>query len=655
MKLTVVIVNYNVQHFLEQCLHSVEKALRKTSGEVWVVDNNSVDGSTAMVKNKFPWVHLVESKINLGFSKGNNLAIEKASGEYILLLNPDTLVEEDTFAKMVTFMDEHLDAGGLGVKMVDGQGHFLPESKRGLPTPAVAFYKIFGLAALFPKSKTFGKYHLGFLDKNKNHDIEILSGACMLLRKSVIEKVGMLDETFFMYGEDIDLSYRIVKAGFKNYYFADTRIIHYKGESTKKSSVNYVFVFYRAMIIFAKKHFSQKNASIFSVLINLAIYMRASIALVGRLISQIWLPLLDAALIYGAMFGIKNYYENVVKHNNHFFPDAFIEWEIPLFIAIWIAATYLCKGYRRDGQLFNIAKGIFIGTLIIITVYALLPESLRFSRIMLFAGAATSLISMYISRMLVHFALYQNLDVSFQRKKRIAIAGHKEEAQRVARILNLSYAKPIHTVFVSPNEHFGNDDFVGNLSQLAEIIAIHKIDEIIFCATDISTQNIIDHMTIAPSSTIDFKIAPPESLFIIGSSSVNSPGELYFIDINSINKLSNIKNKRTFDIVTSVILLLLTPVLVFAVKKPVSFLKNIYKVLQGKLSWVGYCQINVEISTLPIIKTGVLNPTELLKTRPTKNATIHRINTIYAKDYNIYSDLYIVLKGLKKLDQISLH
>ena len=655
MKLTVVIVNYNVQHFLEQCLHSVEKALRKTSGEVWVVDNNSVDGSTDMVKNKFPWVHLVESKINLGFSKGNNLAISKASGEYILLLNPDTLVEEDTFIKMLTFMDEHPATGGLGVKMVDGQGHFLPESKRGLPTPAVAFYKIFGLAALFPKSKTFGKYHLGFLDKDKNHDIEILSGACMLLRKSVIEKVGMLDETFFMYGEDIDLSYRIVKAGFKNYYFADTRIIHYKGESTKKSSVNYVFVFYRAMIIFAKKHFSQKNASIFSVLINLAIYIRASIALVGRLISQIWLPLVDAALIYGAMFGVKNYYENNIKHNSHFFPDDFMHWEIPLFTTIWIAATYLCKGYRRDGHLSNLPKGIFLGTLVVVIVYLLLPESLRFSRIMIVAGALVSLALMLFSRMMVHFALYQNFDVSFQRKKRIAIAGHKEEAQRVARILNLSYTKPIHTVFVSPEPHSGSDDYVGTLPQLTEIIDVHKIDEIIFCAKDISAQKIIDCMTAAPSNKVDFKIAPPESAFIIGSSSVNSPGELYVIDINSINKLSNVKSKRIFDVITSLILLLLLPVLIFSVKKPANLLKNIGKVLLGKLSWVGYHQTISGNAALPSIKNGVLNPAELLKTKPTNSATIHRINTIYAKDYNIYSDVNIVLKGLKKLDQISLY
>ena len=158
-------------------------------------------------------------------------------------------------------MDAHDNAGGLGVYMIDGKGNFLPESKRGLPTPSVAFYKIFGLSSLFPKSKIFGKYHLGFLDKNKTHEVDVLSGAFMLMRKATLDKVGLLDEDYFMYGEDIDLSYRITKGGYKNYYFADTKIIHYKGESTKKSSVNYVFVFYKARVIFAKKHFAPGNAA----------------------------------------------------------------------------------------------------------------------------------------------------------------------------------------------------------------------------------------------------------------------------------------------------------------------------------------------------------------------------------------------------------
>ncbi|MGD2036109.1 MAG: glycosyltransferase family 2 protein, partial [Bacteroidales bacterium] len=259
MDLSVIIVNYNVKYFLEQCLHSVFKAMEGMKGEVIVVDNNSVDGSCQMIREKFKKVQLIENKKNLGFSRANNQGLAISGGRYVLILNPDTIVQEDTFSKCVSFMDKHPDAGGLGVKMIDGRGNFLPESKRSLPTPLVSFFKIFGLSALFPKSRLFGRYHLGFLDNNEVNKVEILPGAFMMIRKAVLQKTGFLDESFFMYGEDIDLSYRILLAGYNNYYFPETTIIHYKGESTKKGSINYVVVFYRAMIIFAKKHFSVKN------------------------------------------------------------------------------------------------------------------------------------------------------------------------------------------------------------------------------------------------------------------------------------------------------------------------------------------------------------------------------------------------------------
>ncbi|MFM8432007.1 MAG: glycosyltransferase family 2 protein, partial [Bacteroidota bacterium] len=342
VKLSVIIVNYNVKYFLEQCLRSVERAGSGITIETFVVDNNSVDGSLDMVQEKFPRVKTIANRENTGFSKANNQAIREATGEYILLLNPDTVVEEDTFRRTIDFMDRHPDAGGLGVKMIDGSGKFLPESKRGLPTPEVAFYKIFGLSFLFPRSRRFGKYHLGFLDKDQVHEVDVLSGAFMLLRKTTLEKTGLLDEDFFMYGEDIDLSYRIQKSGYKNYYFPDTSIIHYKGESTKKTSVNYVFVFYNAMIIFAKKHFSPSNATTFSFFIKFAIYLRASMALMMRLINKLFLPALDFMLLFSAMFFLKNYWGE--KVNVHY-PTVYMQWAVPSYLIIWMSSVYFIGGY----------------------------------------------------------------------------------------------------------------------------------------------------------------------------------------------------------------------------------------------------------------------------------------------------------------------
>ena len=395
MKLSVVIVNYNVKYFLEQCLHSVLKAIHEMEAEIFVVDNNSVDGSIRMLREKFPSVTVIENKDNRGFSRANNQAIRKAKGEYILLLNPDTIVEDDTLVKCVQFMDLHPDAGGLGVKMIDGKGKFLPESKRGLPLPSVAFFKIFGFSAIFPRSKIFNKYHLGYLDKDKTHAVDVLSGAFMMLRKKVIDEAGMLDEKFFMYGEDIDLSYRITKAGYKNYYFPETRIIHYKGESTKKSSINYVFMFYNAMIVFARKHFSKENARAFSILINLAIYIRAFFSILTRFLGRIALPLTDAALLFGGIYFIKGYWEQqfIFPEGGHY-PLAFTAIALPLYILIWLLAVYLSGGYDKPVRLSKIVLGMLTGTVLILVLYSLLSENYRFSRALIILGATWGTIAM---------------------------------------------------------------------------------------------------------------------------------------------------------------------------------------------------------------------------------------------------------------------
>lgn len=278
--LSIVIVNYNVCGFLEQCLLSVRDAVKGISYEIFVVDNASTDGSEAYISTRFPQVKYIYNTENVGFSKANNQAIAQSSGRYVLLLNPDTVVGESVLDEACHFLDEHDDAGALGVKMIDGDGKFLPESKRGFPSPWVSFCKIFGLSKLFPYSRRFGRYHLRFLDENSTHRVDVLSGAFMLLRRSTLDRCGLLDENFFMYGEDIDLSYRMTLTGEKNYYLP-LRILHYKGESTKTESLRYVRIFYQAMFIFLRKHYP--HYKLFALLsIKTAIYMRATTAAVRR-------------------------------------------------------------------------------------------------------------------------------------------------------------------------------------------------------------------------------------------------------------------------------------------------------------------------------------------------------------------------------------
>lgn len=277
MKLTVVIVNYNVKFYLEQCLISLRRALLGIAAEVYVVDNHSRDNSVEYLSERFPEIHIIDSPHNLGFARANNLAIRKSKAEFILLLNPDTVVGEQTIKESIAFMDTHVDAGALGVRMLDSNGRSAKESRRGLPSPMVSFYKMTGLCARFPKHHKLGHYYMGDLSWDESARIEVVSGAYCMLRKKALDEVGYLDEDFFMYGEDIDLSYRVLKGGYHNYYLPSL-ILHYKGESTQKSSFRYVHVFYEAMLIFFKKHYSGLSV-LFTLPIKAAIYGKATLAL----------------------------------------------------------------------------------------------------------------------------------------------------------------------------------------------------------------------------------------------------------------------------------------------------------------------------------------------------------------------------------------
>ena len=269
MKLSVVIVNYNVCHYLEQCLLSVQKALEGIDGEVYVVDNHSKDGSVAYLSTRFPDVHFIDSNHNLGFARANNIAIRQSQGEYVLLLNPDTIVGERTLRDVVDFMDAHPHAGGAGVMMHNSDGSRANESRRAVPTPMVSFRKMLGFSR---------RYYMSHLPWDQPGQIEVISGAFCMLRRQALDKVGLLDEDYFMYGEDIDLSYRLMKGGYENWY-VPAHILHYKGESTEKSSFRYIHVFYEAMLIFFRKHYGHLNFFL-TLPVRVAIYFRAFIALI---------------------------------------------------------------------------------------------------------------------------------------------------------------------------------------------------------------------------------------------------------------------------------------------------------------------------------------------------------------------------------------
>ncbi|RPI41365.1 MAG: glycosyl transferase family 2, partial [Bacteroidetes bacterium] len=500
-------------------------------------------------------------------------------------------------------------AGALGVKMIDGKGEFLPESKRALPTPMVSFYKMFGLSRLFPRSRRFGKYHLGYLDKDQTHRVDVLAGAFMFIRRETLDKTGLLDETFFMYGEDIDLSYRITEAGYSNYYYPGTTIIHYKGESTRKGSLNYVRMFYQAMIIFATKHFTSRRARTFRLLINSAIYLRAALSLARRFISRIYRPLLDALLVFaGYLFGLP-LWEQLRFGIEDYYPPIFIQLVVPIYILIWLISIFYSGGYDKPLQIFAFLKGHLVGTLIILVIYALLPLEWRFSRALIFLGSAWAVLSTLGLRILLHLSGARDYQIDLNRQKRMVIVGHEEEARRVSNLLLDTQAKPEILGFVSPSTGENGEVYIGNIEQIGEISGINRVDEIVFCSRDLPSQEIIRVMTRLIGSSVDFKIAPPESLSIIGSNSINTSGDLYTIHFNSIGKESNRRNKRLFDVLTSLLLFFTFPLWFLFIQRPLKGVGNVLRVLAGNRTWVGYHDsVENGYADLPPLRRGILCP-----------------------------------------------
>lgn len=653
MRLSIIIVNYNVKYFLEQALYSADKALKGIDGEIIVVDNNSSDGSVEMLISRFPSVKLIANKKNTGFSVANNQGIAIAQGEYILLLNPDTVVQEDTFSSTLQFMDEHPDAGALGVKMVDGKGIFLPESKRSLPTPAVSFFKIFGLSSLFPKSKVFGRYHLGYLSNDETHEIDVLPGAFMLMRKSVLDKIGLLDETFFMYGEDIDLSYRVQLGGYKNYYFPGTRIIHYKGESTKKGSLNYVRIFYQAMIIFAKKHFSPRYASLYALFINTAVFLRAGLALVSRAINKLLLPILDALVLYGGMYVIKDFWERDVKNAPQYYPPQYMHLVVPMYIIIWITTLYFSGGYDRPLRTYRTVRGVVVGTIFISALYAFFNESMRFSRGMILAGGVWAVFALVGLRFLLETIRGRKLAFGDDETPRIIVVGSLDETKKALSLLTQAGVENRYIGFISPYDtEASEENYLGGLEGLTDIKTLYHIDEIIFCSRDVAVKTIIDFME-AIGPQVNYKILPGNSTSIIGSNSKNTAGDLYAIDINlAISTDMNQRNKRMLDVGICLATLALLPISLLMVRNKGGFISNWVGVLSSKKTWVGYAKVTDQTHAywLPPLAKGILSPQNEFN-QQVDDRTTNRLNLLYAKDYSVYKDLKLILRNLRLLGQ----
>ncbi|MEL6357012.1 MAG: glycosyltransferase, partial [Bacteroidota bacterium] len=642
-----VIVNYNVRYFLEQCLRSVEKAIQDVQAEVWVVDNNSADDSVSMVEELFPWVKLIANEDDPGFSIANNQAIRQSTGKYALLLNPDTLVEEDTFQKCLAFMEAHPKAGALGVRMIDGSGRFLPESKRGLPTPWVAFTKAFGLARLFPKSKLFNQYHLGYLPEHDTGEVPVLAGAYMWLRREALDKVGLLDETFFMYGEDIDLSYRITEGGYQNYYFPATTIIHYKGESTKRGSLNYVRTFYQAMIIFAKKHFTGGAMRSLVGLMSFAIYVRAAMTIASNFWKRLYLPILDAIGIYLGLVLLKSTWAQYRFEDVNYY-DSDILWQhFPAYTVMWLLGIFLNGGYDRPFELRRLARGLGISTLILTTAYGLLPLELRPSRALLLLGAVWAGIWTFGLRLTVHAFKFGHFRLGTNDRRRLLIVGSVEETERVLRLLQRAGVTRNYLGRVATTTE-DEQKRLGLAEQLAELARLYRAEEIIFCSADLPVAKIQRWMA-ALGPQIFYKILPEASSSIIGSHRADRRGTLYTIDVNlRIDEPVHRRSKWLFDKGMALLLFLTWPLSLWLVRDKLGLLINAFRVLKGDRGWVGYDPRDQKSHLLPTIRGGIVSPA-VGDVSGLDADSLHHLNLLYARDYRVGDDLRLVWEQRRKL------
>lgn len=619
MILSVIIVNYNVKHFLEQCLNSVFASDRNLANgdsleiETIVVDNNSVDGSVEMVIEKFPQVVTIANKDNPGFAKANNQALKIAKGDYLLLLNPDTIVEKNTFVKCINFMMEHKDCGALGVKMINGEGVYLKESKRGFPTPETSFYKISGLIRLFPHHPKIARYYMGHLSEDETSEIEILPGAYIMMSRESYEKVGGLDESYFMYGEDIDFSWRFILAGYKNYYLPSARIIHYKGESTKKGSMNYVYTFYNAMVIFARKYFSGKNAKIYISLINMAIWARAGLSFVKRIFDKIAEPLIDFLVALGGFIAIKQLWATFWAENVSYYPAVYSWVVIPFYILFMMLVSWLYGGYDKPLKITRLIRGMGLGCLLLLAFYSLLDETQRYSRMVLLLGSAWSILSATAIR----------IPQMRKRKDNTLLVGSQEETRRVEQLIR-NYG--VDTVLI---EHADPSKGL----QMDELIRVFKITDVVFCGRDIQTQEIINQMSSLKATGVRFKIVPSDSDIIIGSNIISSGEDLLSIDLNTIDTPFNRRNKRLFDIVTSMLLLVLSPLHFWFQKQKSQVFLHLFQVLIGKRSWVN-------------VQGGIFTPADILDRKP--DDTTH-LDQRYKSNYKLGTDVAILFKNLNRL------
>ncbi|MEW5843630.1 MAG: glycosyltransferase [Bacteroidota bacterium] len=654
--LSIIIVNYNVKEFLLNMLDSVQKATKTISAEIIVVDNASDDGSVESIKEKFPSVKLIVNEKNVGFGAANNIAMLHASGKYFLLINPDTIVREETFTKMISFFEQNPEAGIAGCKVLNADGSLQLACRRRFPGPWTSFTKVMGLSTLFPKSRLFARYNLTYLDENKTYEVDAVSGAFMMLRKEVYDKIGGFDQEFFMYGEDLDLCYRSQQAGYKVFYVHSTEIIHYKGESTKRSSMDETKVFYDAMHLFVRKHFS--SSFVVESILQSAILFRKLIAF-----ANVYKLAIVSMIADFLIFSIAALLGEHIYANQHWkgFPDVFKPWVyfIPALMQLFIG---MMAGAYRKKTISNLraALGLIYG-LIFLSALTYFFKQFAFSRAVVLITYGLALVFFSFWRVAVKIIFKVGLEAD-SRKSRTLLVGSERKTEELASKLRSTFTRLYQVVgLISLSRKnvgglVGNFKILGAVDNIKKIISDERIDKVIFSSEDLSFNQMFSVVSECQGENVEFLVAGRELDYLVGKSSVTMLDDIALLKVNyNISSFSRRATKRIFDLTLSTVILFLVYPFIYLFQKITSknsnfvqFILGVPKVFISRKSFVGPRDSSYR-GDLFVGKVGLTGLWFVEDFLETDTEEIKKLDIFYAKNQNIWLDVEILGRTFSKM------
>lgn len=639
--ISVIIVSYNVRDFLLQCLRSLNEASQNLNTEIYVVDNRSVDGTPDMIRKTYPRIHLIANSENLGFGKANNQALKTARGKYVLFLNPDTIIREDTLDVMIRFMEENPDTALAGCKILNTDGSLQLACRRSFPRPSVAISKLLGLSALFPGNPHLAKYNLTYKDPDESYSVDAVSGSFMFCRRDVIQELNGFDERFFMYGEDLDLCYRVQEKGYIVSYVPGTTIVHYKGESSKSAPFDSLIAFYKAMDQFVRKHFGPGSWLLTVFTLRLGIALHLLFKFIAKMIYQLRAPLLDTFLIV-----LAHALALVIRFRD---PSWFFTYQpiIPLYLLVYLCSI-LALGTLRNKK-FDYTRtfgGVILGGLINGSITFFIPP-IAHSRLVFIIAFLLTLLFLPGWRLVYHIFLRRRADDT-SNLRRALIVGAEEKGQRIAKTLT-QHPETGYLFVGFADRDFSNPQTICRIEDIREIIPMKHIDDIIFAPGEIKSTDMMRIMNHVQNLPVNIKIVPENLDTIYGKTHLESIEDISMVDLQfNIYQPAAIVIKRTFDITVSVLLLLL-----FALpaglcrlfrSERLRWYGKLVRILQGTWTFVGDdCSLS---NDKMYYKPGLTGLVQLEKSGSISPVDHERYMTFYMRNYSIMMDVELLVKSI---------